>query len=291
VSANLALRLIQIHLVLIYGMAGLAKLQGPSWWNGLALWKTMATGEFVAFNFTALAAWPMLVNALTHASLALELCYPVLIWVKILRPLMLFGAVILHLGIANMSPGLAEFGLAMLAGNLAFVSGRWLRGLVTGSDKPSARVLYDGACPRCRASVALIMAADPDQVIEPIDLTAVDVATVHPGLTPEACMRSMHVVTARGGVTSGFDAMRSLGIRLPLFWIPAIIGYFPGLAWPARRVYNAVAATRPRDVPCNDESCSISARTSRGSTHDRAHVPNHQKAIGPQADTEELARS
>ncbi len=34
VSANLGLRLIQLHLVLIYGMAGLAKLQGPGWWSG-----------------------------------------------------------------------------------------------------------------------------------------------------------------------------------------------------------------------------------------------------------------
>ena len=59
VSANLALRLIQLHLVVIYGMAGLAKLQGPSWWNGTAIWKTMATGEFVVLDFTALAAWPL----------------------------------------------------------------------------------------------------------------------------------------------------------------------------------------------------------------------------------------
>lgn len=37
ISANLALRLIQLHLVVIYGMAGLSKLQGPSWWTGTAL--------------------------------------------------------------------------------------------------------------------------------------------------------------------------------------------------------------------------------------------------------------
>ena len=47
ISANLALRLIQLHLAFIYGMAGLAKLQGPSWWNGMALWGTMTAGEFV----------------------------------------------------------------------------------------------------------------------------------------------------------------------------------------------------------------------------------------------------
>src|SRR5262249_41352909 len=73
ITANLALRLVQLHVVLIYAMAGLAKLQGPSWWTGEALWKTMATGEFAVFDFTALAAWPVLINCLTHTSLLLEL--------------------------------------------------------------------------------------------------------------------------------------------------------------------------------------------------------------------------
>ncbi len=171
------LRLIQIHLVVIYAMAGLAKVQGLSWWNGTAIWKTMATGEFVVLDFTALAAWPLLINLVTHASLALELLYPVLIWVKIVRPLLLAGVMALHLGIAVMSPGLTEFALVMIAANLAFVSGPWLRRLVTGSNQPNMRVLYDGACPRCRASMALIAAADPDRVVDPVDLTAVDLAT------------------------------------------------------------------------------------------------------------------
>ena len=44
----------------------------------------MTTGEFAGFDFTWLAAWPILINVLTHFSLLLELLYPVLIWVKIL---------------------------------------------------------------------------------------------------------------------------------------------------------------------------------------------------------------
>src|SRR5271157_4557951 len=59
IAANLALRLIQLHLVFIYAMAGLAKVQGPSWWNGMALWGTMTAGEFVTRDFTALAGWPL----------------------------------------------------------------------------------------------------------------------------------------------------------------------------------------------------------------------------------------
>jgi hypothetical protein len=125
ISANLAIRLIQLHLLVIYGMAGLSKLQGPSWWNGTAIWQMMATGEFVGWNFTALAGWPWIINLLTHLSLALELLYPVLVWVQIVRPLLLAGIVALHVGIAVINPGLTEFAVIMIAANLVFVSGAW----------------------------------------------------------------------------------------------------------------------------------------------------------------------
>ena len=285
VSANLSLRLIQLHLVLIYGMAGLAKLQGPSWWNGNAIWKTMTTGEFVVLDFTALAAWPLVVNFLTHVSLALELLYPVVVWVRILRPLLLAGMMALHLGIAVMSPGLTEFGLVMMAGNLAFVSGPWLRRLVTGPLQPDLRVLFDGGCPRCRASVALITAVDPDHVVEPIDLTVVDVGLIHPGLTPADCMRSMHAVSHSGRVTAGFDAMRALTTRLPLFWPLAVIGSLPGVTWAGRRVYNWVAATRPRDVTCSDQVCGIHPRTKRIAVRTPGHAQDQHDAIATMKDT------
>jgi predicted DCC family thiol-disulfide oxidoreductase YuxK len=290
ISANLALRLIQLHVLVIYGMAGLAKLQGPSWWNGTAIWKTMTTGEFVVLDFTALAAWPWLINLATHASLALEVLYPVLIWVKIVRPLVLAGVVALHVGIAVMSPGLTEFALAMIAANLAFVSGPWLRQRVTGSRQPWLRVLYDGACPRCRASMALVTAADPDHVVEPVDLTAVEVSRVHPGLVREDCLRSMHVVSGSGQVAAGFEAMRAVAGRLPMFWPLAAVGFLPGVAWLGRRVYNRLAATRPRDVSCTDDICGIHFPTSRTVPRDRGHAPEPHNPIATLIDIEEVPR-
>ena len=62
----------------------------------------------------------------------------------------------LHLGIAMVAPGLDEFGLAMIAANLAFVSGAGFAAWSTGREQPAVRVLFDGACPRCRASMALL---------------------------------------------------------------------------------------------------------------------------------------
>ncbi|QEH32499.1 hypothetical protein OJF2_09760 [Aquisphaera giovannonii] len=275
VSAGVSLRLIQLHLVFIYLMAGLAKLQGPSWWNGMALWGTMMAGEFVTRDFSGLADWPYVINALTHASLALELLYPVLIWVGVLRPLMIAGAVALHLGIAFVAPGLTEFGLAMIAANLAFSSGAWLRSLVAGRPdaQPALRVLFDGQCPRCRATMAGLTAADPDRVLEPIDLNAVEPSSVHPSLTKDACMASMHAVRPSGRVYAGFDAMRAIAGCLPIAWPLAAIGRLPGVAVVGRKVYNRIAASRPRDVPCTDEACALPGRGQSALSGERDRDP------------------
>jgi len=268
VSANIGLRLIQCHLILIYGMAGLSKFSDAGWWNGTAIWGTLASGEFRLFDLTWLAAYPWLLNLMTHSALFLETSYPVFIWIKPLRPLVLLGVAGMHLGI-GLTLGLFEFSLVMLAANLAFVDGGWLRSLVSGLDQPSGKVLYDGACPRCRASMAFIMAGDPDQVIEPIDLTAVDVTTIHPGLTREACLKEMHLVRRDGRVEAGYSAVMTLLAWTPLSKPFAQVRFVPGVSLVGRRIYSWVASTRPRDGECNDEVCGIHPPAGRASGKDR----------------------
>jgi predicted DCC family thiol-disulfide oxidoreductase YuxK len=258
VAANLAIRLIQCHLVFIYAMAALAKFQGQGWWTGNAFWGTVAAGEFRLFDLTWLAGYPGLIQFCTHAGLALELSYPILVWIRPIRPLMMGLVVLMHIGI-GLTLGLTEFCLAMVAGNLAFCDGRWLRSLVAGREPrtPAGRVLYDGACPRCRASMALLTAADPDRALEPVDLTAVDVAKVHPALTKEACLRAMHVVRADGRVESGYDAVMTILGWMPPFWPASLVRHVPGISAVGRRVYQAIADARPRDAVCNDEVCGL----------------------------------
>ncbi len=126
VAANIGLRLIQLHLVVIYASAGLSKLQGPEWWDGRAMEMIMLTPEFRRFDLVWLAAYPTCLNLATHTGLLIELSYPVLIWVRKLRPLVLVAALLLHVGI-DVLLGLTEFGIAMIAANLAFVPGAVFR--------------------------------------------------------------------------------------------------------------------------------------------------------------------
>ncbi len=74
VSANIALRLIQLHLCILYFFAGTGKLQGVSWWEGTAIWLAFANYEYQSIDMTWLC-WPLLINALTQVSVLWEISY------------------------------------------------------------------------------------------------------------------------------------------------------------------------------------------------------------------------
>jgi hypothetical protein len=141
ISANLALRGIQIHLCVIYATAGLAKLQGEAWWNGTAVALLLGNSDFRPFDLTWLALFPQVINLATHLTVAFEITYPILIWNRWFRPLYLVAAIALHLGIAVVM-GLAEFAVAMIIGNLAFVSASTLRAFLPRIhvQQPTSRV-------------------------------------------------------------------------------------------------------------------------------------------------------
>ena len=120
VGANLALRLINVHMCVIYLFAGLSKLQGEAWWTGEAMWQALANLEYQTADMTWLAWHPWLLNLLTHVCVIWEVSFCVLIWRPRLRPLMLAGAVVLHAGIGSCL-GMWTFALIMLVGCASFL--------------------------------------------------------------------------------------------------------------------------------------------------------------------------
>lgn len=134
--ANLSIRLIQLHMCVVYLIAGLSKLQGETWWNGSAAWLTMNTPIFSDdISGAWLAAdpknrgewtWHYVSFFFTYATLIFEISFPFVIWNKAIRPWFLTGAIGLHAGIA-LFMGLGGFGAIMLSGCLAFVSPDGLR--------------------------------------------------------------------------------------------------------------------------------------------------------------------
>jgi uncharacterized membrane protein YphA (DoxX/SURF4 family) len=129
VRANLALRLLQVHLCVVYFFSGTGKLFGASWWEGTALWGAVANDRYRTLDLRGLAAHPLVVNALTLATLWWEAGYAALVWPRLTRRLCLAMAVLVHLGI-GLAMGMMEFGLAMITANLAFVPAAAFAGLL-----------------------------------------------------------------------------------------------------------------------------------------------------------------
>jgi len=129
IGANIAMRLIQVHMCIFYLFAGLDKLQGIHWWDGTAGWMAFANLEYQSFDMTWLAAWPGLLALITYLTTAWELSYCVLVWLPRWRPVVLLMAVLVHGGIA-LTLGLMTFGLAMLIGNMAFLPPTFVRAVV-----------------------------------------------------------------------------------------------------------------------------------------------------------------
>ncbi|HWB09717.1 MAG TPA: HTTM domain-containing protein [Pirellulales bacterium] len=119
-SANLAIRLMQVHMCVIYFFAALGKLRGDSWWAGDAMWLSVANLEYQSWDVTWLARWPLLSAITTQITVYWELFFCVLVWPRLTRPIMLALAVPVHLGIA-LCMGMITFGLIMLVGCLSFV--------------------------------------------------------------------------------------------------------------------------------------------------------------------------
>ncbi len=128
-GANLAIRLIQVHMCVIYFFAGISKLQGASWWDGTAMWRAFANLEYQSTDMTWLAWHPYWLNLMTHVSVLWEVAFAFLIWRPRWRPLMLVGAVVLHAGI-GLCLGMWTFALIMLVGCASFLPGETVRRLV-----------------------------------------------------------------------------------------------------------------------------------------------------------------
>jgi len=138
VRANLALRLIQVHLCVIYVFACLSKLQGESWWNGQAIWQAVSNLEYQSRDLTWLAWYPWLVNLLTHVTIVWEMTFWALVWKPFFRPIVLLIGVAIHVGIGAFL-GMWTFGLAVVFLYTAFVPAETLQALLRRAARTSSR--------------------------------------------------------------------------------------------------------------------------------------------------------
>jgi hypothetical protein len=97
--ATLSLRVLQLHLCLVYLSTGVEKALGEQWQSGEALWKALMQPLYGQFDFAWLASVPLLTKLATWSTLVIEIGYPLFVWPQKTRLLWVVLTLGLHLGI------------------------------------------------------------------------------------------------------------------------------------------------------------------------------------------------
>lgn len=112
-SAGLSLRVLQLHLCIVYLASGVEKALGDQWWSGEAIWRSLMLPVYNQYDFAWLARLPWLARLAGLGTLVVELGYPVFIWPKRTRLFWVALTLSLHAGIAVFL-GLGLFAAVMM---------------------------------------------------------------------------------------------------------------------------------------------------------------------------------
>lgn len=223
-SAGFGLRLIQVHFCFIYAAAGLSKLKGNTWWNGLAFWDVVANPEFT------LMLYPWYENGLRAVSsvrpifyigsilavwgtLFIEITSPFLLWTR-WRLLIVFLASLMH-AIIGVLMGLNVFELLMLVMLVAFLPDGVIRDRFRGGpDLPQVGFAFDPGRDAHQRAAALAVAGDTDGqlVLRPEPGLAVPTAT-GPGGEP---------LTGPAGAAALVRVLRVPAALRFVLWVPGV---------------------------------------------------------------------
>ena len=252
------IRMMWLLMSLIFFAAGVAKLRhsGLSWITSNAL-----AGYLIRSNdpiarpdgapWTNWGPWlarvPWLAGAAGAVSLLLELSFPLALFSRTARRIIVPGVFAVQIGILLlMGPDFQRF----LVCYLFWVPWNRMGETITraAARRPRHALIYDGACGLCRSTVAVLQRLDLAGRVEFLDALS-DWPRIHlayPSLAQEDCLATMHVVMADGRIEKGYDAYRALSWSLPLLWPVAPLLYVPGVPVVGRKIYAAVAARRHR---------------------------------------------
>lgn len=107
-------------------------------------------------------------------------------------------------------------------------------------------VLFDGHCKFCTAAAQKLARLARRGTLDLVSFQEPGALDPFPGLTHDACMRQMFLVTPQGRVYGGFEAaVQALATRPVLGWL-ARAYYLPGVRQLCDLVYRIIAANRYR---------------------------------------------
>ena len=138
-------------------------------------------------------------------------------------------------------------------------------------------VLYDHACPLCRAEMQRLKALDLNAKLMLLDINSPDFSEDTWGVSRSAASAALHVLTPNGDWLVGMPAIRHAYAQVGLGWLMAPSGW-PLVSPIADLAYRYVAPNRfvisrwlgmgRASATCSDDVCTNAPNTQGGMRHD-----------------------
>jgi predicted DCC family thiol-disulfide oxidoreductase YuxK len=249
------LRMMQLLLVMVFCLSGISKLRtsGLAWALSNNFRNTLIAQHYMTRSrldwALRLAGHPVLCRVMAVLALGAELCAPLALRGGVFAGLLIAGLIGMQIG-NEVLLGVAfrQFMICYAFWIPWATAATWARRRFVQEEKPKTAVLFDGSCGLCKRTMAVLRRLDLLQKVEVLDVTNdwPAVSARYPILNQPDCLYTMHVVSSRGKVTTGFFAYRSLCWVIPMGWLVLPFLYLPGVPIVGEAVYQKVADGRFR---------------------------------------------
>jgi hypothetical protein len=284
VSANLAIRLIQVNLCIIYLASGLSKLEGQTWWNFEAVWGTMANPEFSPMGNALYMAglkflcvhrwlWHSFMAGGVLFTLVMEISFPFLVWNPRLRWIVVSMGLMLHTGIA-MFMGLNTFSLFMVTMLMSFVPPEAFQRLLArpGQGAPILQLAYSSHNRSHVRIASLVRAFDAWDQVHLVDLhntrsrvssqALSGVAKLSPPAAGAETGNGQHLLLINDAREefAGYELFKQVVRSVRLLWPIAAVTWLPGVASLASLRYPGIVAQGCPDCPPGTAMHAVAAQ-------------------------------
>lgn len=209
---------LMIQICFVYFFTGLAKLQGELWLNGTAIYYTMRVSDFMATSWNiALTENHYFVVIGTYFTVLFEMAFPFLIWFKQSKFYIIFGGILLHVGIWIFMR-IDNFSWVMITSYFVFITDKEYEAIWTWLKSNRLYIFIDGWCPNCKRFGASIKAIDMLGIVEVKDIR-VFTSNFEEGIDIERGKKVMASKNSRGTYYYGFESLYQITKRIPVLWI------------------------------------------------------------------------
>ncbi len=110
--AGFSIRMLQLHLCLVYFSSGIDKSFGDQWWSGEAIWRALSMPIYVQADMSWISSMPFVAKLTAWGTLLVEIGYPLFIWMPKTKMLWVVTTIAMHAGI-GIFMGLHTFSFLM----------------------------------------------------------------------------------------------------------------------------------------------------------------------------------